>query len=94
MPDPRIPNGSNRCVCTVCDEAFSTVSAFDHHWKHAEGLTCRHPAGIGLVKRGAHWGWPSPEGAVWNADRRSAEAEIRDDLIPTASDGPITQMRF
>lgn len=64
MPDPLLPNGTKRCKCTACGEYFTTPGTFDRHWssgKRGRGqmtTTCNEPASLGLVKRGAYWGWP------------------------------------
>ena len=64
--DPRLKPGTNRCLCSVCGEYFSSDRAFDRH-RHgpADDRSCFTPPdmyqrGFRHVSRGGYWYWSAP----------------------------------
>ncbi len=63
--------GAQRSHCARCHETFSSLSAFDAHWRNVgPGEDCKDPASIDLIQKekpyGFLWCWSSAPG--WDYD--------------------------
>lgn len=47
MRDPKLPVGSNRCLCSACGQYFGGVTAFDlHRQGPANARNCADPSSL------------------------------------------------
>ena len=73
MSDPR----GSECACGACGATFTGLGLFDAHqdvnYKRQPAITCRGPAGLGLVQD-ARGTWGTPAGL---RARERASAQIK-----------------
>ncbi len=76
MSDPKLPFGTNRCLCSGCGEYFTTVANFDAHRKgDGEKRRCVDPSTMRLKNGNARyritadglWASPPPTAAHWSS---------------------------
>lgn len=71
--DPKLPTGTNHCLCSACGRYFGGVNGFE---RHRVKFLCVDPATLGLVlnDRG-YWVRPAPKMTTANGG-----VEIRSDV--------------
>jgi len=60
--DPKLPPGTNHCLCSACGRYFGGVNGFE---RHRVSFACVDPISVGLVLNArGFWVRPAPKMAV------------------------------
>lgn len=79
--DPKLPPGTNFCLCSACGRYFGGVNGFE---RHRVKFQCVDPATIGLeLNPRGYWVRPAPKVAAVHGGE-----PLRDDLWPIPDTRP------